>query len=160
MKPWRAPFFIALSWIGACILCAPWIHYCIVAYHGAVLILSNICGSLLIYNFLLPFSLSGTVLPLTYPIDRPKRAPGGTKKGSPQAALLVLFLVTLLELLAVYWYVSGMMTVVALVAQSFCTVLYAVLSPSSSKSSGLLNTADNEEQHEPTPECHLVSLQP
>ncbi|PIO23362.1 hypothetical protein AB205_0072060, partial [Aquarana catesbeiana] len=43
--------------IGTLILCAPWLHYCVGVYHGAILILSNIGGSLLLYNFLLPFSL-------------------------------------------------------------------------------------------------------
>ncbi|XP_073491471.1 uncharacterized protein [Aquarana catesbeiana] len=117
--------------IGTLILCAPWLHYCVGVYHGAILILSNIGGSLLLYNFLLPFSLSGTVLPLTYPIDRPNRVARGTKKGSPQAGLPALLVVMVLELLAVYWYCSGMKAVLLFV-QSVSTLLYAGLLSSSS----------------------------
>lgn len=94
--------------IGTLILCAPWLHYCVGVYHGAILILSNIGGSLLLYNFLLPFSL-----------------------GSPQAGLPALLVVMVLELLAVYWYCSGMKAVLLFV-QSVSTLLYAGLLSSSS----------------------------
>ncbi|XP_040211817.1 uncharacterized protein LOC120942925 isoform X2 [Rana temporaria] len=117
--------------VGTLILCGPWLHYCVGVYDGAILILSNIGGSLLIYNFLLPFGLSGTVLPLTYPIDRTKRVPRGTKKGSPWAGLPALVVVMALESLAAYWYCSGLKAVL-LFAQSVLTLLYAVLLSASS----------------------------
>ncbi|XP_077350346.1 uncharacterized protein LOC144000405 isoform X3 [Lithobates pipiens] len=123
--------------IGTLILCAPWLHYCIGVYHGAILILSNIGGSLLLYNFLLPFSL-----------------------GSPQAGLPALLVVMVLEWMAVYGYCSGMKAVL-LFAQSVSTPLYAVLFSSSSAFS-LLNTAASDEHSTrecgQSPESALVSV--
>ncbi|CAI9603091.1 unnamed protein product, partial [Staurois parvus] len=92
--------YLILDVVGILILFVPWIHYYSSVYHGAILILSNIDGSLLLYNFLLPSSL-----------------------GSSKTGLLALLLVMVLELLAMYWYHSGKKYVV-FIAQSVSPFLY------------------------------------
>nr|DBA18951.1 TPA: hypothetical protein GDO54_014841 [Pyxicephalus adspersus] len=87
--------------IAALILCTSWLLH---VYQGVTLILSNIGGSLLLCKFLLPFNPSLL-----------------------QARLLTLLMVTVMELLAVYWYYSSVRAVWT-AAHSFVTLLFAVLS--------------------------------
>lgn len=94
--------------IGDLLLCVPWLYYIFFVYHGVILILSNIEGSMLLANFLLSFSL-----------------------GSRQAGLPALSLVVVLELCAVYWYSRSTMENLLLVAQSVSAVLYTLLTSSS-----------------------------
>ncbi|XP_068100148.1 uncharacterized protein [Hyperolius riggenbachi] len=112
------------------IVSVPWIHFFVYSYDEIVLILSSVSGSLVLYNLLSPSSMASTVLPLTYPIHRQKRAARGTGKLSPQ--LPIFLIVMMLELLAVYWYHSGLQAVL-LVGQSVVITLYDVAKLPSSR---------------------------
>ncbi|XP_073491468.1 uncharacterized protein [Aquarana catesbeiana] len=105
--PWLQ-YCIDVYHIWAVILFVPWLHYCFHIYHFSVLLISNIGSSLLLLMFLLPLNL-----------------------GYSQKRLFVLLLVAaVLELLAVHWLYSGEKAVLLAVPSVF-TMLYAVLSSSS-----------------------------